>query len=187
LKNPWGCSTLKRMMRLFPVLAALILLMGCRDGQSLELSPGPARTQAEPKGQPQPKLPTINLWIGPLEMTAEQALTRDQIVRGMMFRTEMGENEGMLFVFPNPHRASFWMRNTLIPLSCAYISPEGVILEIKDMKPLDETPLTAASDQVQYVLETPLGWFERNKITPGVTIRTERGSLAETYFGRRRG
>jgi uncharacterized protein len=104
-----------------------------------------------------------------------------------MFRTEMGENEGMLFVFPNPHRASFWMRNTLIPLSCAYISPEGVILEIKDMKPLDETPLTAASDGVQYVLETPLGWFERNKITPGVTIRTERGSLAETYFGRRRG
>jgi uncharacterized membrane protein (UPF0127 family) len=102
----------------------------------------------------------------------------------MMFRTEMAENEGMLFVFPEPYRVAFWMRNTLLPLSCAYIDPAGVILEIRDMKPLDETSIQAASDKVQYVLETKQGWFERNRVGVGTVVRTERGTLAETYFGR---
>ena len=90
----------------------------------------------------------------------------------------------MLFVFGGPMRASFWMRNTLIPLSCAYIDPEGVIQEIRDMKPLDETPIEAKTDQVQYVLEVKQGWFERNKVNVGMLVRTEQGSLRETYFRR---
>ena len=99
-----------------------------------------------------------------------------------MFRKEMGEQEGMLFVFPGPYRASFWMRNTLLPLTCAYVDPEGVILEIRDMKPLDESPIQAASDRVQYVLEMNQGWFGRHNITTNMVIRTERGSLREPYF-----
>jgi len=103
---------------------------------------------------------------------------------GMMFRTNMLENEAMLFVHPYPVRASFWMRNTLLPLSCAYIDNEGLILEIHDMKPLDESPITAASEAVRYVLETRQGWFERNAVSTGAVVRTERGSLGETFFGR---
>jgi len=136
----------------------------------------------QPAGKAQPKLPTIRLYLGAREMPAELAITPEQKAAGMMFRQEMGEMEGMLFIFGEPHRASFWMRNTLLPLSAAYIDNEGVILEIRDMKPLDETPVVAATDQVRYVLETRQGWFERNKVPVGSVVRTERGSLQETFF-----
>jgi uncharacterized membrane protein (UPF0127 family) len=156
---------------------------GCRRPEPP--APAPAAVERITGGQPQPKLRTIKLWVGPREIVAEQASSPDQIQTGLMFRKEMGDNEGMLFIFPQPVQASFWMRNTLLPLSCAYIDPAGVILETHDMKPLDETPIRASSDQVQFVLEMNQGWFERNQIRPGMTIRTDRGTLAETYFGQR--
>jgi uncharacterized membrane protein (UPF0127 family) len=167
--------------------AASLAISGCHERQGAA-PPLEARAAevgsapAAPRGEPQAKLPTIKLWLGLQEILAEQALTFPQITNGMMFRTEMAEQEGMLFVFARPHRASFWMRNTLLPLSCAYIDPEGVIVEIRDMKPLDETPIEAGSDRVQYVLEMNQGWFERNKVAVGTVIRTERGTLQQTYF-----
>jgi uncharacterized membrane protein (UPF0127 family) len=94
----------------------------------------------------------------------------------------MAENAGMLFVFPGPHRASFWMKNTRLPLSAAYIDPEGVILEIHNLEPQNTNSVTAGSDRVQFVLETNQGWFDRHNIKPGVVIRTEQGSLRETFF-----
>jgi hypothetical protein len=126
----------------------------------------------------------MRLWVGATELEAEIATTPDQVRRGMMQRTEMGEGEAMLFVFASPHRASFWMKNTVLPLSCAYISPEGSILEIHDMQPLNETPIVANSERVQYVLEVNQGWFTRHQVRPGMLLRTERGSLSETFFGR---
>jgi uncharacterized membrane protein (UPF0127 family) len=91
----------------------------------------------------------------------------------------MGEEEGMLFVFAAPHRAAFYMRNTLIPLSGAYMDPDGRILEIHEMKPKDERPIPAASDRIQFVLETRQGWFERHGVGVGTLVRTEKGSLQE--------
>ena len=114
------------------------------------------------------------------------AMSLPQIMTGMMFRKEMAENEGMLFVFGRAHRASFYMRNTLIPLSCAYIDPEGTILEIHDMKPLDESAIEASVDNILYVLEMKQGWFERNKVATDSVVRTESGSLPETFFKKRR-
>jgi uncharacterized protein len=105
----------------------------------------------------------------------------------MMWRTNMAEMEGMLFIFGEPHRASFWMRNTLLPLSCAYIDSAGVVLELRDMQPRDETGLEAETDRVQYVLEVNQGWFRRHGIDRGAMVRTDRGSLAETFFGKRQG
>jgi uncharacterized protein len=170
----------------FAASAAFLLVYLLQSGCS---RPGPVPSTAAPPEQvapsrAQPRLMTIKLWLGPKEVIAEQAVTADQVQTGMMFRKEMGEDEGMIFIFGRPQRASFWMRNTLIPLSCAYIDPAGVILEIHDMKPLDETPIEAGSDQVQYVLEMKQGWFERNHIMPGTVVKTERGSLAQSYFGR---
>lgn len=147
--------------------------------------PGAGTPQRHPNGYlltAQPKLPTLKLWIGAHELTAELAVNATQIATGMMHRTEMAEEEGMLFVFPRPHRAAFYMRNTLIPLSCAYIDPDGVIREIHDMKPRDETPIEAATDEIQYVLETRQGWFERHGIKPGMVARTERGTFGQTFF-----
>ena len=130
----------------------------------------------------QPKLQTVKLWLGPQEMTAELAITQTEVATGMMFRKEMAESEGMLFIFSRPHRTSFYMRNTILPLSGAYIDSEGIILEIHDLKPLNEEPVPADSDRVQYVLETRQGWFERNKVGVGSMVRTERGSFQETFF-----
>ncbi|MBI4664306.1 MAG: DUF192 domain-containing protein [Verrucomicrobia bacterium] len=162
---------------------ALVLYAGCSESEHASSAP-PTATTKGPE-QAQPTLPTIKLWLGAEEIAAEQALTETQIQTGLMFRKEMPENHGMLFVFSEPHRASFWMRNTILPLTCAYIGPDGVVLEIRDMKPLDETPIEAASAKVQFVLEMNQGWFARHHISTGTVVRTERGSLLETYFTRR--
>ena len=114
-------------------------------------------------------------------MSAELALNDSTRQAGMMFRTNMAENEGMLFVFPIPHRTAFWMKNTKIPLSAAYINPEGVILEIHKLEPEDTNSVTAGSDQVQYVLETKQGWFERHNVSTGAVVRTEIGSLKNSF------
>ena len=133
----------------------------------------------------QPKLRTMKLWLGPHEIEAELALTAPEVITGMMFRKDISEKEGMLFVFRDEDKRSFWMKNVPIPLTCAYIDGEGTIVEIHGMKPLDESPILSKSDKIQYVLEMKHGWFERNKIGVGTVMRTERGSLRETFFRRR--
>ena len=137
--------------------------------------------QVVPKGNPQPKLPTVKLWVGTNQVSAEIASTLIQIQTGMMFRTNMAEMEGMLFVFPQPQQVAFYMRNTLIPLSCAYIDREGTILETFEMQPLNETAIPSRSHEVQYVLEMRQGWFDRHGIKPGVVVSTERGTFPQTF------
>jgi len=163
-------------MKLIGVFVAAMvgtLLVGCQKPNTISAPSFPA--------QAQPKLPTLKLWMGAEELVAELALNGAQQQTGMMFRTNLAENEGMIFVMPYPHRASFWMKNTSLPLSAAYIDPKGVILEIHDLQPHNTNSVVAASDNVQYILETSQGWFERKKIAPGTLIRTERGSLQQTF------
>jgi uncharacterized membrane protein (UPF0127 family) len=175
------------MYRLFSVV--LLVLCGC-DGPRSETASKPTNQPAFPLNTPshldhaQPKLRTMKLWLGSKEINAELAVTETEVATGMMFRKEMAETEGMLFIFGRPHRASFYMRNTYVPLSLAYIDGEGAILEIHDAKPLDETPIFARSEQVQYVLEVKQGWFDRNGVRVGAVVRTEHGSLQETFFRR---
>jgi len=128
-----------------------------------------------------PKLPSLRLWIGKHEIDAEVAVTPRELATGMMFRKSIGENEGMLFRLPVPQQAAFYMRNTEVPLSCAYIDPEGTILEIHDLQPLNEQPVASASDNIQYVLETKQGWFQRHEIGIGTVVRTAQGALAEVF------
>lgn len=135
----------------------------------------------EPK-EAQPRLQTLKLWLGPAEITAELALTPIQIQTGMMFRTNVVESEGMLFVLPYPQRASFWMKNCPKPLSCAYIDPQGVIQEIRNMEPFNTNAIVAGSDRIQFVLETARDWFQRNHVPTGAVVRTEGGSLADTFL-----
>lgn len=168
------------VQRGFALILAL-LVVGC--GAEVT-APAPASAAPVEKGKPQAKLPTVKLLVGSKEMTAEIARRPSEIETGMMWRTKMGEDEGMIFIFDRPHQASFWMKNTLIPLSCAYIDSKGIILEIRDMKPRDETGLKAHSDQVQFVLETPQGWFERNDLKVGTLVTTELGTLQQTFFQR---
>lgn len=163
--------------------AVVLLLFGCKKPAETAAATSPADESVATNAQP--KLPALKLWVGAQELSAEVASTLVQVRTGMMFRTNMAENEGMLFVFSSPYRAAFWMKNTVVPLSCAYIDGNGTILEIHDMKPKNETPIEAKSDRIQYVLEVNQGWFDRNRISTNMVIRTERGSLTETFFGRR--
>ena len=172
--------------RIIAILTAL-LLAGC---QKPAVVPASTVTSATNRQLPyldhaQPRLTTIKLWVGPKELETELALTETQIYTGMMWRKEMGENEGMLFVFGGPHRVGFYMKNTTVPLSAGYIDPEGVLQEIHDLEPLNETPVEAASGRIQYVLETPRDWFKKNNIAPGTLIRTDRGTLEEVFMRRK--
>jgi uncharacterized membrane protein (UPF0127 family) len=145
--------------------------------------PAPATQSQDPRipTKAQPRLQTLKLWIGTEQLTTELALTPIQEQTGMMFRTNMAETEGMLFVFATPERASFWMMNTILPLSAAYIGPDGNILEIHDLQPHDTNAVVAATDNIQFVLETTQGWFKRHNIGVGTAISTEKGSLTKTF------
>lgn len=159
-----------------------MLVAGCnKEPANASASPPVSAYPAIPTAA-QSRLATIKLWIGQEEMVTEMALTGLQEQTGMMFRTSMEENEGMLFVFPEPTRASFWMKNTVLPLSAAYISPGGAILEIHDLQPQDTNAVIAATDNVQFVLETKQGWFKRHNIKEGMTISTEKGALHKVFF-----
>ena len=172
--------------RILTFLLALALCSGCTGG--CKKAPAPALPPLAGPTLPtaaQPKLQTMKLWLGAEEMVAELALTGIQTQTGMMFRTNMAENAGMLFVFPEPYRASFWMKNCPLPLSAAYIDQEGVILEIHDLLPYNTNSVVASSDQVQFVLEANQGWFGRHHVTTGMVVRTERGPLVQTFLGKR--
>lgn len=103
----------------------------------------------------QPKLRTIKVWLGDQELAAEIAREPVQIATGMMYRTNMPENEAMIFVFTNANWQKFYMRNCVVPLSAAYIDPTGVILQTIDMRPADEIGIPSQSGNVQFVLEVP--------------------------------
>ena len=119
---------------------------------------------------PQEVLPTVTLRIGAATVKAEVADERDERTIGLMGRTELAEGTGMLFVFREPQALGFWMQDTLIPLSIAYVNAAGVIREIHDLKPLDETSARSTFRDLVYALEVPQGWFTRQKILPGDKI-----------------
>lgn len=125
----------------------------------------------------QPRLRTIKLWIGTQEIEAEAAVSLTEISTGMMFRTNMTENTGMLFLFARPNQRNFYMKNCVVALSAAYIDTEGAIDQIVDLHPGVETPVPSRSHQIKYVLEMPQGWFGRHNITTGMVINTSQGRL----------
>ena len=78
------------------------------------------------------------------------------------------------------------MKNVTVPLSIAYIDPAGRILEVHDMEPLNTNSVFSVSQNIQYALEVPQGWFKRKGVGPGAVVMTEKGSLPKTYFPNRR-
>jgi uncharacterized protein len=130
----------------------------------------------------QPKLPTIKVWVGAEELVTEKALTGVQQMTGMMWRTNMAENEAMIFVHPVPRQAGYWMKNCFVPLSIAYLDTAGVILEIHNLQPHDTNTVVSTALNVRFALETTQGWFQRHNVSTGAVVRTEHGSLAETFL-----
>ena len=115
------------------------------------------------------RLPSTRLTAGFHVITAEVARTPDQRAIGLMHRPTMPANDGMLFVFERPGEQCFWMKNTLLPLSIAFLADDGSIVNIDDMKPqtLDSH---CSKKPVRFVLEMNKGWFDKRAIKPGAKI-----------------
>jgi uncharacterized membrane protein (UPF0127 family) len=115
------------------------------------------------------KLPSTTLNAGMHLIQAEVAQTPEQRSTGLMFRTTMGTNEGMLFAFEEPGQQCFWMKNTLLPLSVAFVADDGSVVNIENMKPqtLDSH---CSTKPVRFVLEMNDGWFAKRGIKPGFKL-----------------
>jgi len=205
--RPWqiadqrGIATLLEVIHASPVnsgtrigfvLLPAALLVGCTGCDKSNSTSNSVSTAQPPLLQidpirghllhAQPKLPTVKVWVGSEELITEIAREPVQIATGMMYRTNMPENTAMLFVFSTPGPKNFYMRNCVVPLSAAYIGPDGTIAEIVELQPGDERGVQSQSSNLQYVLEVPQGWFIRHNVNTGAVVRTERGSLWETFF-----
>jgi uncharacterized membrane protein (UPF0127 family) len=122
------------------------------------------------EGQPQLQLPRIQLQAGMHQMQVQVAATPDQRAIGLMHRTEMPQAEGMLFAFEQASQQCFWMKNTLLPLTAAFIADDGTIVNLADMKP--QTLDAHCSDQpVRWVLEMNQGWFAKRGIKAGFKLQ----------------
>jgi hypothetical protein len=119
---------------------------------------------------PQPKLPTVAITAGMHVIQAEVAQTSGQQMIGMMNRREMGANEGMLFANADSSPRCFWMRNTLLPLSIAFIADDGSIVNIADMEPQSDASHCSAKP-VRFALEMRQGWFAKRGIKAGFKLR----------------
>ncbi len=142
------------------LIFGLFMTTSCKDLQSSENDAATVKTYFPFK-------------IGLTAIQAQIAIHPHELQQGLMFRTHMEADHGMLFVFKNPERLSFYMRNTKIPLDIGYFTADGTLKEIYPMYPEDETPVRSISHLIQFALEMNQGWFANHKIIPGVKLDLE--------------
>jgi uncharacterized membrane protein (UPF0127 family) len=130
-----------------------------------------ASSAAGAQEQPQ-NLAATKLTVGMHNIRAQLAITPQQRQIGLMHRREMPTHEGMLFVFDEPSQQCFWMRNTFIPLSIAFLAEDGTVVNIADMRPQSDESHCSARP-VRYALEMNQGWFARRGVKPGTRISGE--------------
>jgi uncharacterized protein len=148
------------LRRLFAVVAVAALVVATIIAASA------LPTLAQEGLTPQAVITIANSAGERVEVPVEIAATDAERERGLMGRTALAEDAGMLFVFDREQQLSFWMKDTLIPLSIAYINESGRIVDIQDMQPLDETPHPSAAP-AKYALEVNQGFFVARGIQVG--------------------
>jgi uncharacterized protein len=157
-------------VRVLVAILVLLSLAGCADG-SAGTSSEPRATTTDSGDARASNLPTVTIDASggeEVEVRVEIADDASERARGLMHRTALAENRGMLFVFPDEERLSFWMKNTLIPLSVAFMDSEGRIVDSQDMKPLDdEPPSYVSAEPARYALEVNQGFFEERGVEVG--------------------
>jgi len=144
------------------ILALFVVLnAGCQQRQpSVASSPTPVVTY----------LPKETIEVGEKEISVEIADSNETRARGLMFRDSMEADSGMLFVFDKPDYHRFYMKNTRIPLSIAFIDAEGEIISVHDMQPMDQRSKHYPRRKASFALEMNQGWFERNNFGPGTRV-----------------
>lgn len=149
--------------------ATLATLLPAHTAQA-QYSPAPAVSQ------PQTTLPRTRLQLGRKTISVQVASTPEQRQIGLMHRKTMPANDGMLFVFEREGMQCFWMKNTLLPLTAAFIASDGTIINLADMQPHSEAS-HCSERPARYVLEMHQGWFARQRIAPGMKLRDVGGQL----------
>ncbi|NBS09008.1 MAG: DUF192 domain-containing protein [Betaproteobacteria bacterium] len=122
------------------------------------------------QGEPQLNLPRVQLQAGMHQIQVQVASTPEQRTIGLMHRAEMPQTEGMLFAFEQPTPQCFWMKNTLLPLTAAFIADDGTIVNLADMKPMT-TDAHCSTQPVRWVLEMNQGWFTKRGIKAGFKLQ----------------
>lgn len=135
------------------------------------------------KTQKYETVPTIPVTIRGYKLDVEIADTPEKVQRGLMYRKQLPAHRGMLFVYPVEMELSFWMKNTYLPLSIAFLDKSGRILNILEMKPLDPAIRYSSKGKAKYALEVNRGWFKERAIVPGnrVYFRIPRDSPKFDY------
>jgi uncharacterized membrane protein (UPF0127 family) len=128
----------------------------------------PAYAQQEP----QTNLARTTLSVGLYRIDAQVAQTPQQREVGLMFRKDMPQAEGMIFVFEQPATQCFWMRNTVLPLTAAFVADDGRIVNLADMQPMTENS-HCSEEPVRFVLEMNQGWFAKKNIKKGAKLGGE--------------
>ena len=118
---------------------------------------------------PQTTLRRVTLSAGMFLIDTQVASTPEQRSIGLMHRKEMPQQEGMLFVFEQASMQCFWMKNTLLPLTAAFVADDGTIVNLEDMKP-QTTDAHCSKKPVRYVLEMNQGWFAKKGIKAGMKL-----------------
>lgn len=136
-----------------------------------------AATVAQAQEQPQLDLPRVTLGAGMYRIDAQVALEPGQRQIGLMFRADMPQHEGMLFVFEEPAQQCFWMKNTLLPLTAAFVADDGSIVNLVDMQP-KTTDSHCSAKPVRFVLEMHQGWFAKRAIKAGFRLTGKPFSVA---------
>ena len=141
--------------------AAALLLLGAAPGCARH-EPAPAAVRTAEDWFP--------LRVGSRTIQVQVVVYPPEMERGLMFRRELGADQGMVFVYPEPIRMSFWMRNTALPLDIGFFNARGELKEVYAMLPFDETTIQSHDAQLQFALEMNQGWFQRNGIHPGAAL-----------------
>jgi len=155
----------------------VFLLVSCGGGGGSDSTATQQTTTPSSPTTPSTSTPTtssyglaiVQLQAGTQTISAEIADTEAVREKGLMYRTSMGENEGMLFVFSEATSICMWMQNTYIPLSIAFIDQDGTIISIDDMEPQTEQE-HCSTKLLPYALEMNQGWFSKNNVLPGSKI-----------------
>ena len=119
---------------------------------------------------PQTHLQRATLLVGMFQIDAQIAQTPEERQIGLMFRVQMPQAEGMIFIFEEPSKQCFWMKNTILPLTAAFVSDDGIIVNLADMKP-QTTETHCSAKPVRFVLEMNQGWFVKKGIKAGSKLK----------------
>jgi len=155
--NPLKQNILTHLRALFTCVVAFLAL--------IPMAPAAAQ-------EPQTNLQRAVIQAGMFQIDAQIANTPQQRQIGLMFRKDMPTHEGMLFIFEEPQKQCFWMKNTLLPLSAAFLDDDGVIVNLVDMQP-QSTDSHCSEKPVRYVLEMNQGWFAKKKIGKGYKLKSQ--------------